>query len=323
MKITENKYFIFDYPRKVNFRYFARNIFLSAATCYYKVLMLINHPKKIIDKPYNVSICAMFKNEANYLKEWIEYNRIIGVQHFFLYNNFSSDNYLNVLKPYMDSGVVTLIDWPIEQGQLLAYCDCIEKYKSTSKWIGLIDIDEFIVPSEKENIYDILQMFEKKAPAVKFYWKVFGTSGYVKRNVSRLVTEDFICCWNKLDEVGKCFFNTSYDFIPDYKRNNVFHHFMWGAFNGVSLPPINSAGLPCIREDFNPIMRKKIQAQINHYYTKSLEEYEQKTKKGDSFFKINHHHMKAFYRHEQLCVNSDFKIYRFVIKLKMALNIDA
>lgn len=319
----ENRVFIYDRARKINLRYFSRVTYLSICAVYYKALMMLVHPKKVDKKKYNVSICAIFKNEANYLKEWIEYNRLIGVQHFYLYNNFSSDDYISVLNPYIESGEVTLIDWPIEQGQMLAYQDCIKKYKNSSQWIGLIDIDEFIVPFDKENIYDILHNFEKKAPAVKFYWKVFGTSGRLKRNASGLVIEDFTCCWNKLDEVGKCFYNTSYDFIPDYKRNNVFHHFMWGAFNGINLPPVNSVGIPCVREDFNPVLAKKIQAQINHYYTKSLEEYNLKAQKGDSFFKVNHHHMEAFYRHEQLCISTDHKIFGFIIKLKKALNRDA
>ncbi|KIC71464.1 hypothetical protein DB44_DM00010, partial [Candidatus Protochlamydia amoebophila] len=31
---------------------------------------------------YDLSVCAIFKNEAPYLKEWIEYHRLIGVKHF-------------------------------------------------------------------------------------------------------------------------------------------------------------------------------------------------------------------------------------------------
>ena len=39
------------------------------------------------EKKYKLSICAIFKNEANYLKEWIEYHRMVGVEHFYLYNS--------------------------------------------------------------------------------------------------------------------------------------------------------------------------------------------------------------------------------------------
>ncbi len=34
-----------------------------------------------------MSLCAIFKDEADYLREWIEFHRIVGVEHFYLYNN--------------------------------------------------------------------------------------------------------------------------------------------------------------------------------------------------------------------------------------------
>lgn len=32
-------------------------------------------------------ICAIFKEEAPYLPEWIEFHRLMGVERFFLYDN--------------------------------------------------------------------------------------------------------------------------------------------------------------------------------------------------------------------------------------------
>jgi hypothetical protein len=41
---------------------------------------------------HNLTICAMFKNEAPWLKEWITYDqKVLGVDHFYLYNNDSTD----------------------------------------------------------------------------------------------------------------------------------------------------------------------------------------------------------------------------------------
>ena len=91
---------------------------------------------------YEVSLCLIFKNEARVLKEWIEYHLLIGVDHFYLYNNFSDDNYLSVLSPYIERDIVTLIDWPIEFGQMSAYNDCYQKTKQETHWLGYIDADE-------------------------------------------------------------------------------------------------------------------------------------------------------------------------------------
>ena len=34
-------------------------------------------------KKYTVAVCAIFKNESVFLKEWLEYHLLIGVEHFY------------------------------------------------------------------------------------------------------------------------------------------------------------------------------------------------------------------------------------------------
>ena len=59
-----------------------------------------------------LSVCAIYKNEARYLAEWIEFHLLAGVEHFFLYDNNSTDDHREVLAPYVRAGVVTVTDWP-------------------------------------------------------------------------------------------------------------------------------------------------------------------------------------------------------------------
>ena len=73
-----------------------------------------DHPPREI-LPYYLSIATIFRNEAPYLKEWIEYHLMMGVDHFYLYNNMSEDNYLEVLNPYIEHDIVTLVDWPNQE----------------------------------------------------------------------------------------------------------------------------------------------------------------------------------------------------------------
>jgi len=58
-------------------------------------------------KPY-LSICGIYRDEAFYLREWIEFHRLVGVERFYLYDNFSEDNHREVLAPYIESGIVVL-----------------------------------------------------------------------------------------------------------------------------------------------------------------------------------------------------------------------
>ena len=188
MIASETRYFINDNPRGVGVKQLSKDISWNLMSLIYKVYLTAISPK-IVDKKYNVSICAVFKNEAMYLREWIEFNHLVGVEHFYLYNNNSDDDYVSVLKPYVKNGMVTLLDWPYNQKQMECYEACIEKFSGETKWLGFIDVDEFIVPKSTDSIYEFLQPFEKKAGSVNIYWKLFGTSGKINRNLTRLVCE--------------------------------------------------------------------------------------------------------------------------------------
>jgi hypothetical protein len=130
---------------------------------------------------YNLSISAIFQNEAPYLREWIEYHEMLGVDHFWLYNNQSSDDYQEVLLPYIDRGLVELIEWPttpfpsFHLCQVGAYNDSMARGLETSRWVTCIDIDEFIVPISTDNIPDFLVNYEDVA-GVSINWQVYGTS---------------------------------------------------------------------------------------------------------------------------------------------------
>lgn len=144
--------------------------------------------------PYDFAICAIFQNEGPYLKEWIEYHKIVGAKHFYLYNNYSQDNYLTVLKPYISSGTVELVDWiePDFQsyGQRMAYMDAIYKARGNAKWLALIDIDEYLVPKTGESIPEFLTQFEKEGiGGVAINWQMFGTSYVTTINENQLLTE--------------------------------------------------------------------------------------------------------------------------------------
>ena len=69
---------------KVRLKDFLGNIVYTFLFLFYK--------KKERKTLYYSSICAIFKDEARFLREWLEYHRLIGIEHFYLYNNFSTDD---------------------------------------------------------------------------------------------------------------------------------------------------------------------------------------------------------------------------------------
>lgn len=54
---------------------------------------------------YSVSIVAILKNEAPYIREWIQYHLLVGIQHFYLHDNESTDDVYSILKPFINDGI--------------------------------------------------------------------------------------------------------------------------------------------------------------------------------------------------------------------------
>lgn len=319
MILEENKYFIMDAPNDKCIKNILRRAYYKSKAIAYRLYMNIIHPI-IVDKKYNVSVCAIFKNEAPYLKEWLEFNRLVGVEHFFMYNNNSEDNYQDVLKPYIDKGWVTLVQWPYNQKQMECYMDCIKRFSSETKWLGFIDIDEFIVPKTTDNIYDFLKAFENRGSII-IYWRLFGTSALMERDLSGLVSEDFTVCWPKYCDIGKCFYNTAFAFDYNSKHVQGMHHRFWANWKGRNLPPVNVFDYVCVGT-LNKADEADFPIQINHYFTKSYKEYAMKQSRGDVYFTINPHSEAYFYEHEMKCTSTDYSAYKYLIKLKHKIGSD-
>jgi hypothetical protein len=148
---------------------------------------------------YEVAIATIFQNEAPYLKEWIEYHKILGVQHFYLFNNLSKDDYLEVLLPYITSGEVDLIQCPYtsinEESwlsiQRQAYTQAIQLAYGKVKWLALIDSDEFIVPTDCNHLGEFLDEYENYG-GLCINWQMFGTSFVSKIPKNKLLIETLI-----------------------------------------------------------------------------------------------------------------------------------
>lgn len=139
---------------------------------------------------YNLAVVAIMKNEGPYLAEWIEFHKLLGVEKFYLYDNDSSDDTQKILKPYIKSGLVDYTFWPGEKMQLPAYNDCIEKYKMDTKWLAVIDLDEFLVPVKHDNIPEFLATVPSNVAQLIIPWVIFGSNGH-KEKPDGLVTTNY------------------------------------------------------------------------------------------------------------------------------------
>ena len=139
------------------------------------------------------SIAAILKNEGPGLEEWIEFHRLVGCEHFILYDNNSTDDTVEILQKYIKSNIVTLIPWPrfcpTHSLQMLTYSHALNLMAGRTRWLCFIDLDEFLFPIETDDLRTALVEFENE-PAVGVYWSLFGTSGH-KTKPQGLVTENY------------------------------------------------------------------------------------------------------------------------------------
>jgi len=140
-----------------------------------------NHKILNIDKQYYLSIVAIFKNESWILKEWLDHYIDEGVNQFFLIDNDSTDNYLEILQPYIDKKYITLFKDPTRFSQKAHYNKYILPIKNISEWFLVCDLDEFIYSRNEFNkISDYLKKLTPQIGNVFMPWKMYGSSGFIE-----------------------------------------------------------------------------------------------------------------------------------------------
>ena len=203
-----------------------------------------------------LTACAIFRNEAPYLEEWLVFHLGVGVEHFYLYENRSIDDFRNVLAPFIERGQVTLIDWPKAQGQKAAYLDCLGFAAAQTRWITFLDLDEFLFSPGQRDIRPILEKY-RDLPSLQIKRATFGSSGH-KTKPPGGVLESYT--WRAAELRGpKSVAN------PRLIRmiHNPHQFSMWGDEE----------------THFCDELR------INHYWSRSIEELLEKLQRGDAWFK--------------------------------------
>lgn len=277
--------------------------------------------EKIIEKErlqkftHEVGIVSISKNEGPYIIEWIEFHRLVGVTKFYFYDNESEDNTAQLLEPYIKAGIVeyTLIKGKAQQ--LIAYNDAIKKHKNECKWMAFIDMDEYIIPVDHSKTIgqvanELIYRYKLGAAGIGVNWAIYGTSG-IRQRPKGLITENYLYraennYYLNIHIKTICNPRLVIDYIsphyPFYKR---------GAYS------IKEAyGTRLYGWGANNIIYKNLR--INHYYTKSEEEYIAKRARGlgDRIGIYDDNHFNKYNKND---IKDDIMSY-YIDKLKNNIN---
>ncbi|WP_100732912.1 glycosyltransferase family 2 protein [Lactobacillus crispatus] len=272
------------------------------------VLLLFNKKYKNIKLKYNLSAVLIIKNEGDYIKEWIEYYKNLGFEKIYIYDNDSTDNVYKKLIKYIDVGLVSYTKMSGHARQLDAYNDALKKAKRESKYLAIVDADEFLFPVKDDDICTVLDRYMQSANNVGglcVNWLIFGSSGYMNQT-SELVTQRFK-------------HRSKYDFNKNQHVKTICDP---RKVAGVLNPHIVEYIIGCyaINSFYQKVDRpftkynSNAPLRINHYFTKSKNEFVRKRARGEAD-SLNVRNMKDFDIHDRNEVFDDsMKRYRNVLE---------
>ena len=249
---------------------------------------------------YDLAVVSIMKNEAPYVKEWLDYHILAGVQHFYIDDNESPDNLKEILQPYIDKGIVTYKFYPGKARQYEAYNEAFQDYKFFCRYLAFIDADEFIFPQNDKGIVEVVDEVLKDKPragalVANIYY--FGSNNLETADYTKGVLERFTrrapIDWKPL--IGKdknlpggtCHVSS----ITNPRRVDHFGNPHY-AFYFEGYYAVNTEGKP-VQFFFNdpPLVDKMV---MNHYSVKSKEEYMTKISRGTADNKNNIYNLEKF-----------------------------
>jgi len=210
-----------------------------------------------------LSILAIVKNEEDYIREFVRFYRINGVEHFYLYDNESVSPLEETLRDFADICTITRITG--QKKQMAAYNHFVEKFAGETEWVAVFDVDEFVLTKQHATLRDFVRDTGRKRDCISINWVVFGNGPHIRKPAGGLIIENYLYSEGRQHKNVKSVVRAKA--IREFKHPH-FPELKWFSKH------VNAAGKPMSgaenREETTHII------QLNHYFTKSMEEYEVK-----------------------------------------------
>lgn len=106
-----------------------------------------------------VGLCCIAKMENDYINDFVNYYRQIGVDKIYIYDNNDTDYepLYDRIKDFVDDNFVEIID--VRNGknlQLPAYAHCWHNHRNEFDWMMFVDCDEYLFLKQDKNVKDYL-----------------------------------------------------------------------------------------------------------------------------------------------------------------------
>lgn len=127
-----------------------------------------------------VGICAIVRDEVEYLAHWLAFHVLQGVSRVRIYDNGSRDGTREMLDDCARQGLLEVQDWPtvghFDQTQRAAYVDGAAHLAGSVDFVAFIDVDEFLFDRGGRPLPEALDAMPGDAAVVGVQQRVFGHS---------------------------------------------------------------------------------------------------------------------------------------------------
>lgn len=154
-------------------------------------------------KPFTLGLLVIVKNEGMVIKEFIDHYKWQGVQRIYLIDNGCTDNTIDIIQPFIDSGYISYHDLLRPHAQIHHYTTVFNQVaKRECEWLVVCDVDEYIYArTTGRTLLDEVNVFSPETSCVYLNWRVFGSSGHTAQPAS--VRKSFVMCEETLQRLGK------------------------------------------------------------------------------------------------------------------------
>lgn len=225
---------------------------------------------------FNSSICLIIKDENEYINEWLDWHIKIGFEHFFICDNESKIPIReSVIEKYIP--FCTFIDYPTIDGntQVACYNYILDNYGALTNWIAFIDTDEFIRIIDGRDINSFLKDYDKY-DGLYIQWITYNANKIIKKD-ARPQREKFTSIINKKPSL-----TTGKSIVRPSRLTAMGSHFPSGILKNYNVVDSNFHKMKDAYAQFS----KNNKIFVDHYFTRSYEEWLEKRARGNVESKI-------------------------------------
>lgn len=263
-----------------------------------------------------LTTATIVRDEAKYIREFVAFHKLVGVDRMLIYMDGGFDEKTaDALSDFAENGFVQLIEWPRlnprRNNQFLAYKDAVERMYNKTKWLAMIDADEFLFAPQSDDLLRELREREQFL-ALSVYSHTFGAGGVDSIAAGGLVTEELV-------------FRAPAEHVKNRTQRTIVQPHAVAAIRSANTVVLKDSNCLGWDEEGRPVYATgesnhgSQHLRINHYFTRAEEDFRMKLSRR--YFGMSDHPIKMAGKQSEAADGSlssvrDTEVHRFLPQIR-------